>query len=82
MTEIPLVTTSKDLAVLAARLEAGRQLYNAVLSEGKITLELIRNSELYQQAKAIYRTNKKERYTAFQKARESYRFSDSHVFDS
>jgi putative transposase len=26
VTEIPLVTTSKDLAVLAARLEAGRQL--------------------------------------------------------
>ena len=76
VTEIPLVTTSKDLAVLAARLEAGRQLYNAVLSEGKIRLELIRNSELYQQAKAIYRTNKKERSTAFQKARKSYRFSD------
>ena len=76
VTEIPLVTTSKDLAVLAARLEAGRQLYNAVLSEGKIRLELIRNSELYQQAKAIYRTNKKERSTAFQKAREYYRFSD------
>ncbi|MEI2583390.1 hypothetical protein [Scytonema sp. PRP1] len=76
ITEIPLITTSKDLAILAARLEAGRQLYNAVLSEGKTRLELIRNSELYQQAKAITKTKKKSRSTAFQKAREAYIFSD------
>jgi putative transposase len=76
ITEIPLITTSEDSRVLAARLEAGRQLYNAVLSEGKTKLELIRNSELYQQAKAINKVNKKERSIAFQKAREFYRFSD------
>jgi len=76
ITEIPLITTSEDSRVLAARLEAGRQLYNAVLSEGKTKLELIRNSELYQQAKAINKVNKKERSVAFQKAREFYRFSD------
>ncbi|WP_248277875.1 RNA-guided endonuclease TnpB family protein [Brasilonema sp. UFV-L1] len=74
--EIPLVATSKDIAILAVRLEAGRQLYNAVLSEGKNRLTLIRNSELYQQAKAITKTDKKSRSTAFQKAREAYRFSD------
>ena len=76
VTEIPLITTSKDISVLAARLEAGRQLYNAVLSEGKTRLELIRNSELYQQAKLVSKTNKKERFTAFKKARKAYRFSD------
>ncbi|GAC1465740.1 MAG: hypothetical protein NVSMB70_11510 [Chamaesiphon sp.] len=76
VTEIPLVTTSKDLAILAVRLEAGRQLYNTVLSESKNRFELIRNSELYQQAKAIPKTDKKSRSTAFQKAREAYRFSD------
>ncbi|MFL9449822.1 RNA-guided endonuclease InsQ/TnpB family protein [Tolypothrix bouteillei VB521301_2] len=76
VTEIPLITTSKDLSVLAARLEAGRQLYNAVLSEGLARLELVRNSEIYQQAKLIPKSNKKERSTAFQKAREAYRFSD------
>ncbi|MDJ0620955.1 MAG: hypothetical protein QNJ63_30165 [Calothrix sp. MO_192.B10] len=76
ITEIPLITTSKDLSVLAARLEGGRQLYNAVLSEGKTRLELIRNSQLYQQAKLIPKTDKKARSTAFQKAHEAYRFRD------
>jgi hypothetical protein len=59
VTEIPLITTSKDLAILAARLEAGRQLYNAVLSEGKNRLQLVRNSELYQQARLIDKNDKK-----------------------
>lgn len=76
VTEIPLVTTSKDLAVLAARLEAGRQLYNAVLSEGKNRLQLVRDSELYQQARLINRNDKKAKYTAFQSCKEAYRFSD------
>lgn len=76
VTEIPLVTSSSDLAVLAARLEAGRQLYNAVLSEGKTRLQSLRNSELYQQARLINKNDKKDKSTAFQKARETYRFSD------
>ena len=52
ITEIPLKTTSKDLVVLAARLEAGRQLYNAAHSVGLTRLNLVRNSQLYQQARA------------------------------
>lgn len=76
ITEISLITTFKDLAVLAARLEAGRQLYNAVLSEGKNRLHLVRDSELYQQARLISKNDKKAKSTAFQKAREAYRFSD------
>jgi putative transposase len=76
VTEIPLITTSKDLAVLAVRLEAGRQLYNAVLAEGKNRLQLVRDSELYQQARVINKNDKKAKSTAFQKAREGYRFSD------
>ncbi|MBF2065312.1 MAG: transposase [Calothrix sp. C42_A2020_038] len=76
VTEVPLITTSKDLAVLAARLEAGRQLYNAVLSEGRKRLQLVRDSELYQQARLIDKNDKKARNSAFQKAREAYRFSD------
>lgn len=74
--EIPLVTTSNDLTVLAARLEAGRQLYNATLSESTNRLSLVRNSELYQIAKAIPKTQNKERRLAFQKAKEVYRYSD------
>lgn len=76
VTEIPLITTSSDLAVLAARLEAGRQLYNAVLSEGKTRLQLVRNSEEYQQALTIPKFDKKARSTAFQLAKKAYKFSD------
>jgi putative transposase len=76
VTEIPLITTSKDLSVLAARLEAGRQLYNAVLSEGKNRLQLVRDSELYSYARLIDKKDKKSKSAAFQKAREAYRFSD------
>ena len=76
VTEIPLTTTSSDNRVLAARLEAGRQLYNAVLSEGKVRLQLVRDSELTREAKRISSSDKKSRSTAFQKAKEAYRFSD------
>lgn len=76
VTEIPLMTTSSDLTILAARLEVGRQLYNAVLSEGKIRLDLLRNSQLYQEAKAVPKSDRKARSAAFQKAREAYRFTD------
>jgi putative transposase len=76
VTEIPLITSSKELAVLAARLEAGRQLYNAVLSEGKNRLDLVRDSEQYKQAWLIDKKDKKAKSTAFQKAREAYHFSD------
>jgi putative transposase len=76
VTEVPLITTSKDLAILAARLSAGRQLYNAVLSEGKSRLQLMRDSDLYQQARLIDKKDKKSKSAAFQKAREAYRFSD------
>ncbi len=74
--EIPLITSSSDLAVLAARLETGRQLYNAVLAEGKTRLQLLRDSELYQQAKVIPKSEKKARSTAFAQPHEAYRFSD------
>jgi transposase len=76
VTEIPLVTSSSNLSVLAARLEAGRQLYNAVLSEGKTRLQLLRDSELYKCAKVIPKSEKKARNEAFSKARIAYRFSD------
>lgn len=79
VTEIPLITTSSDRAVLAARLEAGRQLYNAVLSEGKVRLQLMRDSELYQKAKETPKSDRKRRSAAFQKAKEIYRFSDYYL---
>lgn len=74
--EVPLVTTSKDLSVLAARLESGRQLYNAVLYEGKIRLQVMRSSDLYQDAIKIPKSDKKGRSAAFSEARKAYRFTD------
>ncbi len=67
---------SKDLAVLAARCEAGRQLYNAVLSEAKKRLTLVRHSSQYAEAKAIPKVQKKARSDAFSLAKKAYRYTD------
>ncbi len=71
-----MVTTSKDLAVLTARLEAGRQLYNATLSEAKKRLSNLRKSDLYTEAKAVPKSQKKARNEAFQKAKTACHYSD------
>ena len=76
VTEIPLMITSSDLAILAARLEAGRQLYNAVLSEGKIRLDLLRSSQFYQEAKAIPKSDRKARLRNSRKQEVAYGFTD------
>jgi len=82
ITEVPLKVDSKQESELLARFQAGRQLYNACLNESIKRLELVRNSELYQAARQLPRTKKKERSEAFKKAREQYRYSeyDLHSF--
>ncbi len=45
--------SSRDLAMLASRLEAGRQLYNATLSEALKRLSVMKKSILYAEAKAV-----------------------------
>lgn len=84
VTEVPLLVDSKQEAELLSRFQAGRQLYNACLNEAIKRLELVRNSELYNAARKIPRTKKKERTEAFKKAREQYRYSeyDLHSFAS
>ncbi|NJM72068.1 MAG: transposase [Scytonema sp. RU_4_4] len=81
---MPLVVDSKQESELLSRFQAGRQLYNACLNEAMKRLDLVRNSELYQVAKKLPRTKKKERGEAFKKAREQYRYSeyDLHSFAS
>ena len=76
VTEVPLVTNSQDLAVLTARLEAGRQLYNATLSEAKKRLSNLRQSDLYTKAKTVPKLQKKARGEAFQKAKTACCYSD------
>ncbi len=74
--ELPLVTTSRDIAILESRLKAGQNLYNACLSECLKRMQLVRESEAYQAARQISRDKKKERSEAFLKARKAYRYSD------
>jgi hypothetical protein len=74
--ELPLIVDSKQDSELQSRFNAAMRLYNNVLGEAKMRMELIRNSEAYQEAKKVSRDKKKERSEAFNKAREAYRFTD------
>lgn len=77
ITEIPLKVDSKLEKQLNANFQAGRQLYNACLSEALIRMELVRNSEPYKQAKKLNRDkDKKQRKELFKTARDQVRFSD------
>ncbi|MGK7873228.1 MAG: RNA-guided endonuclease TnpB family protein [Xenococcaceae cyanobacterium] len=85
VTEIPLVVDSKQEKELLARFQAGRQLYNACLNETMARMELVRNSDAYQQAKKLpkFITNKKgeqiqnkARTQALKVAREAYRYGE------
>jgi ribosomal protein L32E len=83
--EIPLVVDSKQHKELLSRFKAARQLYNACLSEAMTRMNLVRNSEAFQQAKQINvrlsahveaREAKKKRSDAFRAASSAYRYSD------
>jgi putative transposase len=76
ITEIPLVVDSKQQKELRSRSSAARQLYNACLNEAMVRMNLVRNSEAFQQAKQINREVKKKRSDAFNAARKAYRYSD------
>jgi hypothetical protein len=74
--ELPLVAEAGQAAHLRAHLEAGRQLYNAILSEGQTRLRRMRADPAWQAARAIPRTHKQERKAAFSALREHYDFSE------
>ncbi|BAY87350.1 transposase, IS608 family protein [Calothrix parasitica NIES-267] len=77
VTEIPLIVNSVDNRELEARYHAGQQLLNAVLGEALIRMELVRNSEPYQQAKKLKGDdNKAQRKKLFEEAGSLHRFSD------
>ena len=65
--------------VLNAHFEASRQMYNALLGERMRRLKLMRESRIYQQARAISPTDASlhhERMRLFKQARETYKFSE------
>jgi hypothetical protein len=74
--ELPLRVEEGQAKRLRAHLEAGRQFYNAVLSEGLRRLRQMRADPAWQEARAIPRTQKEERRAAFARLREQYGFSD------
>ena len=77
VTEIPLIVDSSQDKELLSRLQAGRQLYNALLNEAMVRMELVRDSELYKQAKKLPKG--KDRDKAFTEARKAYRYSDYYL---
>src|SRR5215831_14789034 len=74
--ELPLVVGEGQAKRLRAHLEAGRQFYHAVLSEGQKRLRQMRADPAWQAARAIPRTHKQERQAAFAALRKLYGFSE------
>jgi hypothetical protein len=74
--ELPLLVTPGQAKRVRAHLEAARQLYNALLSEGQRRLRRIRADPAWQIARAIPRTQKVERQRAFAALRQRHGFSE------
>lgn len=79
---LSLKTSSSDEKELEARFNAAQNLYNAVLSESKKRLELVRNSAVYNEAKTTPKKDKKIRSERFKAAIAACRYSeyDLHEF--
>jgi putative transposase len=78
---IPLIVSSESEAELLSRFQAGRQLYNALLNESMVRMELVRSSDLFKEAKKLPRGKPKSpeariRSDAFAAARKAYRYSE------
>ena len=67
--ELPLRVTPGQAKRVRAHLEAARQFYNAVLSEGHQRLRRMRADPAWQAARAIPRPQKLERQRAFRALR-------------
>lgn len=80
--ELPLVVTQGQAKRLRAHLEAGRQLSNAVLSQGQKRLRQMRADPAWQLARAIPRTHKQERAAASGHLRALYGFSEDALHEA
>jgi hypothetical protein len=74
--ELPLVVNAGQAKRIRGHLEAGRQFYNAVLSEGQRRLRRMQADPAWQEARAIPRTHTQERRAAFSALRERHGFSE------
>jgi transposase len=74
--ELPLTVFPWQAKRLQAHFEAARCLYNALLGEALRRLKRMRDDPAWQAARALPRSQKKERAAAFSWLRESYGFSE------
>src|ERR1700740_2577892 len=76
LVELALVVERGLPRRVSAHLEAARQLYNAVLSEGQRRLRRMQADPAWQAARAIPRAQKLDRQRAFAALRAQYGFSE------
>src|SRR5437899_10268953 len=74
--ELPLQVDEGQAKRIRAHLEAARQLYNAVLSEGQRRLHQMRADPAWQAARAIPSSQNQERAAAFSALRSHHGFSE------
>jgi hypothetical protein len=74
--ELPLEVNAGQAKRIRGHLEAGRQFYNAVLSEGQRRLRRMRDDPAWQAARELPSTRKHERAAAFRALREQYGFGE------
>jgi len=72
--ELPLKIVPYEKRTLNIRFEMARLLYNAVLKEGFVRIDLLKQSKLYTKAKKLKKS--KEKNNLFKKARLEHKFSD------
>ncbi|EFH79902.1 transposase IS605 OrfB [Ktedonobacter racemifer DSM 44963] len=80
--ELPLVVDAGQASRLRAHLEAARQLYNAILSEGQRRLRRMRSDPAWHVARTIPRTQKAERAAAFSALRKTYGFTEAALHEA
>jgi hypothetical protein len=81
ITELPLVTSLAQDAVMQGRFEAGRRLFNAVLGDALKALDLMRQSRQWQAARALPKgepksSERKARAAAFKACNEHFGFTE------
>ncbi|EFH85999.1 zinc ribbon domain-containing protein [Ktedonobacter racemifer] len=80
--ELPLAVDAGQAARLRAHLEAARQLYNAILSQGQQRLRRMRSDPAWQEARALPRTHKAERAATFSALRKAHGFSEAALHEA
>src|SRR5215467_313667 len=74
--ELPLAVNAGQAKRIRGHLEAGRQFYNAVLSQGQRRLRSMKADPAWQEARAIPRTHAQERQAAFSSVRQRHGFTE------